>query len=73
MANNGTPERGDMVEAFLKEERDGWPEKSTIWNVLDGLLDDYRLHADTGTPLDQEAYPDVTTNNCCGYDYCEYC
>jgi hypothetical protein len=28
----------------------------TGYTILDGLLDEYRLHADTGTPLDQEVH-----------------
>jgi hypothetical protein len=44
------PRRGDDVEAFIKRHRD---ECSTgaVYDALDDLLDDYRLHADTGTPL----------------------
>jgi hypothetical protein len=50
------PERGDEVEAWLKRRRDshvdagGWG--SPEWHAVDSLLDDYREHADTGTPLD---------------------
>jgi hypothetical protein len=50
------PRRGDPVEAWLRAQRDqrldayGRPPE---WHQLDDLLDLYRLHADTGTPLDQ--------------------
>lgn len=44
------PKRNDEVATWIKAKRDehgpGWR-----WGELDNLLDDYRLHADTGTPL----------------------
>lgn len=53
------PERGDDVEAWIKRERDkhdrygdGTPD--WMWCALDNLLDNYREHADTGTPLGVE-------------------
>jgi len=50
------PRRGDEVEAWIKRFRDsysdhGWEDE---WAALDDLLDDYRLHADTGTSLSQD-------------------
>ncbi|WP_160051192.1 hypothetical protein [Nocardiopsis sp. FR26] len=48
------PARDDKFAVWLKTQRDEqitWPQ----WRALDGLLDLYRLHADTGTPLDQHA------------------
>jgi hypothetical protein len=53
------PHRGSDVEAWIKEARDEYPKstgypESPEWLALDGLLDDYRLHADTGTPLDSD-------------------
>ncbi|MFE7462349.1 hypothetical protein ACWFMI_24820 [Nocardiopsis terrae] len=49
------PVRGDAVATWLKAHRDAaddWtPTKATIGH----LLDEYRLHADTGTPLNQHA------------------
>jgi hypothetical protein len=52
------PHRGDEVERWLKGWRDSFredvPEELPFWTVLDDALDDYRLHADTGTPLDAE-------------------
>ncbi|MEO3860955.1 hypothetical protein [Acrocarpospora sp. B8E8] len=47
------PQRGDHVEAWLKRQRDRWTEHTRQWTALDNALDDYRLHADCGTPLDQ--------------------
>lgn len=51
--------RGDDVEAWLKRDRDALLADSADWAqqaaaVVDDLLEDYRLHADTGTPLDAE-------------------
>lgn len=51
------PSRDDVVAAWLKQERDqalelGYESRAA---VIDELLDDYRLHADTGTPLLQHA------------------
>jgi hypothetical protein len=54
------PERGSDVEEWIKKARDlrEHPGQSQIewhvWHALNDLLDDYRLHADTGTPLGQE-------------------
>lgn len=51
--------RGDDVEAWIKRKRD----EGTLdyLGFLDDLLDDYRLHADTATPLsmDVQTHPDV--------------
>lgn len=54
------PRRDDHVAAWIKAARDqqnpdGTPWDLGRWNVLDDLLEDYRLHADTGTPIDQHA------------------
>lgn len=46
--------RGDHFEAWLTARRDEWaPETSRGWQTLDETLTAYRLHADTGTPLDE--------------------
>lgn len=50
------PQRGDAVEAWIKARRDeyaGSADQPSRW-ALDDLLDDYREHADTGTPLGEE-------------------
>lgn len=55
------PRRGDDVEKWLKAKRDTYahrrfePSQAMIYDALDGLLDDYRLHCDTGTPLLEHA------------------
>jgi len=57
------PRRGSDVEAFLKRARDRFVDSDgtvpEVWHdvyaQLDEVLEDYRLRADTGTPLDQEA------------------
>lgn len=50
------PMRGSDVEAWLKRHRDdiGPSEYGPLKDLVDWLLDDYREHADTGTPLDRE-------------------
>lgn len=45
------PRRGDAIEAWLKQKRDEYPPTDEEWTGLDGLLDDYRLAADTGEVL----------------------
>lgn len=71
LINNHNPRRDDKVAAWLKEERDSWPKFAISWNTINELLDCYRLHADTGTPLDE--IPDIPVNECCGYRGCETC
>ncbi len=39
------------VESFLKRERDSYPEHTRQWSAMDELLDTFRLHMVTGTPL----------------------
>lgn len=50
----GFARRGDVVEQWLKNQRDAYNEDSQAWIALDDALDSYRLHADTGTALDEE-------------------
>lgn len=58
--DEGTPaskhqaRRGDEIEAWIKRTRDVYARADECWHAIDGLLDDYRLHADTGTPLSGE-------------------
>jgi hypothetical protein len=54
------PQRGDAFEQWLKAQRDEWHPQDRQWQLLDDVLDEYRLHADTRTPLDQHA-----CDHCC--------
>jgi hypothetical protein len=53
------PRRDDAVAVWLKRKRDTFERETgvdtkvtmAIYLMLDGLLDDYRLHADIGAPL----------------------
>lgn len=45
------PSRGDEFAAWLRARRDEQSVHTHAYNTLDRLLDDYRLHADTRTPL----------------------
>lgn len=47
-----TPRRDDEFAMWLKTRRDA-EHGPTEYAVIDKLLDLYRLHADTGVPLDQ--------------------
>ena len=46
------PAHNDEFAQWLKAQRSQYLDDSTGWNIVDDLLDTYRLHADTGTPLD---------------------
>jgi hypothetical protein len=52
------PCRGDSVDRWLES----WGAKSGVYHALvDEMLTDYRLHADTSTPLEREVeLPSVT-------------
>lgn len=50
------PRRDDDVATWLKGQRDRYPQHTRQWTALDEALEDYRLRADTGTPLDERAY-----------------
>lgn len=52
---NHAPRRDDTVAAWLKSGRDQYPVGSHHYMAMDLLLYDYRLHADTGTPLGRHA------------------
>lgn len=47
----GAPWTVQDVESFIKAWRDRYPE---VRQTLDDMLDDYREHVHTGTPLDAE-------------------
>lgn len=55
------PRRDDHIATWIKATRDrlaanpAEEDHPSGWYVLDELLEDWRLHADTGTPIDQHA------------------
>ncbi|WP_327066812.1 hypothetical protein [Kitasatospora sp. NBC_01302] len=61
------PRRGDQFEQWLKAQRDEYEvESSEQWKALNEVLDTYRLHADTGTPLDQHCCENGNVDDCHG-------
>jgi hypothetical protein len=61
------PRRSDDVEQWLKAQRDAHADqygRTPAWYTLDDLLDAYRLHADTGTPLGQHVCEGRTLGDC---------
>jgi hypothetical protein len=62
------PRRGDPVEQWLKAQRDAAADHPAAYQAADGLLDLYRLHADTGTPLDDHVCEGRMVGNCEGLE-----
>lgn len=59
------PRRGDAVEAWLKTQRDDNRDTGRgVWTTLNDLLDLYRLHADTGTPLTEHVCEGRVAGDC---------
>lgn len=62
------PRRGDQFEAWLKAQRDafGWQgaNRRDMFDAFDNLLDLYRLHADTGTPLGEHVCEGRAVGDC---------
>lgn len=62
------PRRGDAFEAWLKAQRDDYASDRandhTMYDALDDLLDLYRLHADTGTPLGEHVCEGQVVGDC---------
>lgn len=62
------PRRGDAFEQWLKAQRDafGWQGANDrdLYDTLDGILDRYRLHADTGTPLGEHVCEGKAVGDC---------
>ncbi|WP_439947220.1 hypothetical protein [Streptomyces sp. BBFR109] len=56
--------RGDQFEAWLKAQRDACFGHASSWAAVDGLLDQYRLHADTGTPLGEHVCDGQVVGDC---------
>lgn len=61
------PARGDAVEAWLRAQRDRYEDKYgrlPAWYAVDRVLDAYRLHADTGTPLGEHLCEGRVAGDC---------
>ncbi|QKW31467.1 hypothetical protein HUT11_35480 (plasmid) [Streptomyces seoulensis] len=58
------PQRGDEFERWLKAQRDSCFGHASSWAAVDGLLDRYRLHADTGTPLGEHVCEGQVVGDC---------
>lgn len=61
------PARGDDVEAWLRIERDRYEDhygRMPAWYAIDRVLDTYRLHADTGTPLTEHVCEGRVVGDC---------
>lgn len=56
--------RGDAFAAWLKAQRDACFGHASSWAAVDGLLDQYRLHADTGTPLGEHVCEGQVVGDC---------
>lgn len=62
------PRRDDAFEAWLKAQRDDHNSHGTndheMYDAIDALLDQYQLHADTGTPLGEHVCEGRAVGDC---------
>jgi hypothetical protein len=58
------PVRGDHIDQWLRAQRDEFEPCDSQWDVIDNVLDQYRLHADTGTPLDEHCCEGRVIGDC---------
>lgn len=58
------PVRGDHIDQWLRAQRDKYQSCDSQWDVIDTVLDHYRLHADTGTPLDEHVCEGRVVGDC---------
>lgn len=56
------PRRGDAFDHWLRDQRE--QADPIAWHIIDGLLDTYRLHADTGTPLGEHVCSGQVIGDC---------
>lgn len=56
------PSRGDRFDHWLRDQRE--QADPIAWHIIDGLLDRYRLHADTGTPLNEHVCSGQVIGDC---------
>lgn len=65
------PIRDDAVAAWLKAQRDLHEDRygrTPAWYVADHILETYRLHADTGTPLDEHVCEGLMAGDCACFE-----
>lgn len=61
----GQPRRGDAFAQWLKAQRDEYEQTTgREWRALNEVLDTYRLHADTGTPLGEHVCEGRAVGDC---------
>ncbi|MFE9391649.1 hypothetical protein [Streptomyces sp. NPDC006784] len=58
------PRRGDDIDRWLKAQRDAAADHPEAYQAADGLLDLYRLHADTRTPLTEHVCEGRVIGDC---------
>lgn len=61
------PSRDDDFATWLKARRDEHEDRygrAPAWYLLDDLLETYRLHADTGTPLNEHVCEGKAIGDC---------
>jgi hypothetical protein len=60
------PRRGDHVDLWLQALRGDHVHDPVAFNLLDQVLDQYRLHADTRTPLHEHCCEGGNVDDCAG-------
>ena len=67
-ATEAQPRPGDQFEQWLKAQRDSYGSHGAndrdLYDAFDALLDHYRLHADTGTPLGERVCEGRAVGDC---------
>lgn len=61
------PRRGDTFDHWLRDQRDRFEDNyghAPAWYAVDAVLDAYRLHADTGTPLTEHVCEGRMVGDC---------
>jgi hypothetical protein len=60
------PRRGDHVDLWLQALRGEHVHDPVAFDILDNALDEYRLHADTRTPLHEHVCEGGNPDDCAG-------
>jgi hypothetical protein len=56
------PRRSDAIDHWLRDQRE--QADPSTWHTINNLLDRYRLHADTKTPLDMHVCRGLLIGDC---------